>query len=111
MLNERWTAGILGVWLVVAAFLGLGAHANLWNDLLVGVIVGFTSFSIGVESKLEGWTVGLAGLWLVVAAFIPALRGGAGLILNDVLVGAVLAAAAFIPAGGSRLPAHTHSHS
>ncbi len=109
MLGTRWTAGILGVWLVVAATLGLGAHANMWNDLLVGMVVGFTSFSIGVESKLEGWTVGLSALWLMAAAFIPALHVGAGLIWNDVLMGILLAGAAFVPAGSSTL-LHAHDH-
>lgn len=109
MLGTRWTAGILGVWLVVAATLGLGAHANMWNDVLVGVVVGFTSFSIGVESKLEGWTVGLSALWLIASAFIPSLQVGPGPVWNGVLVGVVLAGAAFVPAGSSRL-LHVHDH-
>lgn len=109
MSNTRWTAGILGVWLIVAATLGLGAHANLWNDLLVGVIVGFGALSIGVESKLEGWTVGLSALWLIASAFIPALHGGAGLIWNNVLVGILLAGAAFVPASSIEA-LHAHDH-
>lgn len=108
MLGTRWTAGILGVWLVLAATFGLGAHA-VWNDLLVGVVVGFMSFSIGVESKLEGWTVGLSGVWLMAAAFIPTLHSGAALVWGNILVGVLLAGAAFVPAGSSRLM-HAHGH-
>jgi len=31
--------GILGLWLVIAAFLNLTGQANLWNYLIVGVLV------------------------------------------------------------------------
>jgi hypothetical protein len=31
--------GILGLWLVVSAFLKFSASANLWNYLIVGVLV------------------------------------------------------------------------
>ena len=31
--------GILGLWLIVAAFHNFGASANLWNYLIVGVLV------------------------------------------------------------------------
>ena len=31
--------GILGLWLVIAAFLNLSGQVNLWNYLIVGVLV------------------------------------------------------------------------
>ena len=31
--------GLLGLWLVIAAFLNLSGQANLWNYLIVGVLV------------------------------------------------------------------------
>jgi hypothetical protein len=36
--------GILGLWLVVAAFLNFGASVNLWNYLIVGVLVAIFGF-------------------------------------------------------------------
>jgi hypothetical protein len=37
--------GILGLWLVVSAFLKFSASANLWNYLIVGVLVTIFGFS------------------------------------------------------------------
>jgi hypothetical protein len=36
--------GILGLWLVVSAFLNFSASVNLWNYLIVGVLVAIFGF-------------------------------------------------------------------
>ncbi len=36
--------GILGIWLIIAAFLHLTASANLWNYLIVGILVTIFGF-------------------------------------------------------------------
>ena len=48
MSGTRWTVGILGIWVALTAFLGLGLTANFWSDLIVGVAVAIAAFSIGV---------------------------------------------------------------
>jgi hypothetical protein len=36
--------GILGLWLILVAFLKFGTTANLWNYLIVGVLVAIFGF-------------------------------------------------------------------
>lgn len=36
--------GILGLWLIIAAFMNLSGQANLWNYLIVGVLVAIFGF-------------------------------------------------------------------
>ena len=103
MSASRWTVGLLGLWIAVSAFLGLGSQGHLWNDLLVGAVVLTVGFPLKVESTWEGWTAGALGLWLVVAAFVPGLREGTGLLWNNLLVGGAIALAAVVPPG-QRVP-------
>jgi uncharacterized membrane protein YccC len=99
---KAWTTGILGLWLLVAAFLNLGRTGNLWNDLAVGIIVAVVGFWMVREKPWQGWVAGLLGLWTIIAAFIPGLLTGSGLLWNNVIVGAVIALAGFAALGGSK---------
>ncbi len=36
--------GILGLWLLAAAFMNLSGQANLWNDAIVGLVVAIFGF-------------------------------------------------------------------
>lgn len=109
MTGTRWTVGLLGLWIAVAAFLGFGSQGHLWNDLLVGLATLTAGFPLIAESKWEGWTAGVLGLWLVVAAFIPGLREGTGLLWNNLLVGLGVVLAAVVPPRKHRTPAHGHA--
>ena len=42
---------IVGIWLIIAAFLKLSATANLWNYLIMGAIVLVLSLWVGMERK------------------------------------------------------------
>jgi SPW repeat. len=90
MQAKRWTLGILGLWIILAAFLTLGTSGHLWNDVIVGALVAVVSLSVG-ERGAWSWFAALVGVWLIVAGFIPALVTGAGLIWNNVIVGAIVA--------------------
>lgn len=90
---KRWILGILGVWLILAAFLAFGATGNLWNNVLVGAVVALVSLT--GERSPWGWVAGVVGLWTIVAGFIPALVTGAGLIWNNLIVGVLVLIAAF----------------
>lgn len=92
--SKRWTLGILGVWLLVAAFLDMGTTANLWNNVIVGGLVALVSL-MGREKGGWDWAAGLVALWLIVAGFIPAFLSGPGLIWNNLIVGALIATAGF----------------
>lgn len=109
MSGSRWTVGLLGLWIAVSAFLGFGSEAHLWNDLLVGLVILTAGFPLKVESRWEGWTAGVLGLWLVVAAFVPGLREGTGLLWNNLLVGLVVALAAFVPPRNRSEPSPGHA--
>ncbi len=92
---QAWTNGILGAWLFIAVFFNFSATGNLWNDLIVGVIVGFAGFSMIKEKSWQGWTAGILGIWLIIAAFIPALQEFNGNLWNGIIVGILLMVAGF----------------
>jgi uncharacterized BrkB/YihY/UPF0761 family membrane protein len=100
MQAKRWTLGILGLWLILAAFLTLGSTGHLWNDVIVGAVVALTSLTVG-ERGGWSWLAGLAGVWLIVAGFIPVLVTGTGLIWNNLIVGALVTTAG-LAVGGQR---------
>lgn len=92
---KGWTNGVLGLWLLLAAFLGMGPKGNFWNDLIVGIIVAIVGFGMVQGKPWQGWTAGIFGLWLIVAAFIPGFLSSAGLIWNNIIVGLIVAIAGF----------------
>jgi len=92
---QAWTNGILGLWLVIAAFLPFSATGNLWDDLIVGVIVGIAGFTMAKAKAWQGWTAGILGIWLIIAAFIPALQAHVGNMWNGIIVGVLLMVAGF----------------
>ncbi len=57
---QAWTVGVLGVWLFIAGFLSFPPTGNLWNDLVVGVIVGVTGFTM---IKKKSCRVGQPVFW------------------------------------------------
>jgi hypothetical protein len=87
--------GLLGLWLIVAGFIGLGATGNVWNDLIVGFVVAILGFTMAGTAPAQGVITGILGLWLIVSAFIPALRLGVGARWDDIGVGIILAIAGF----------------
>lgn len=42
---------LVGAWLIISAFLKLGANANLWNYLITGIVVLVLSFWVGSQRK------------------------------------------------------------
>lgn len=99
MKTKGWIIAILGVWVLLTPFAGFGHRAILWNDLLVGAVLAVTGFTLVKSAAWQGWTAGVLGLWLIVAAFIYGLHVEAGLLWNNVLVGAVTAIAGFATIG------------
>jgi hypothetical protein len=65
---------ILGIWLVVSAFILATTGAELWNNLLVGVfvlILASTRVSTPtISTKPLSWINALVGLWLIVSPFV-----------------------------------------
>lgn len=92
---QAWVNGILGLWLFIAAFTNFGPTGNLWNDLLIGIIVGILGFTMIKKASWQGWTSGILGIWLIIVAFIPGFQVGAGNLWNALIVGVLLMIAGF----------------
>ncbi len=88
---KGWVALILGIWLVVAAFIpGMVGIGNLVNDLVVGIVIAVVGFMmIPSGSAWQGWLIGLiGGVWMIIAAFIPTITGSyTANLWNDLVVG------------------------
>jgi len=96
---QGWTTGILGIWILIAAFLNFTPTANLWNNLIVGVIVAIAGFLMIKPKPWQGWLAGIVAIWLIVAAFIPALQEHVGNLWNDAIVGIIFIVAGFATLG------------
>lgn len=87
---QGWTAGIIGVWLFIAAFLNFPKMGNMWDDIISGIVVAIIGFLMIKPKPWQGWTVAIMGIWLIIAGFIPALVVGNGnmwnLIISSVLI-------------------------
>lgn len=111
MSGTRWTLGILGLWIALAAFLQFGHQGDLWNDLLVGTVVLILGITLAAEATWIAWTVGVLGAWLIVAAFLPSLHSGAGIVWNNLIIGLGVAGVAAVRAGGKSHGTHSEAHS
>ncbi len=98
-MRQSWTNAILGIWLIVAAFLDLHPAMNLWDDLVVGLVVVVTSRTLVRDKPWQGWLATVFGGWLTIAAFIPALTGGAGYSYNDLISGLIITITGFASMG------------
>ncbi len=92
---QAWTNAILGLWLIIAAFLSFSPIGNLWDNLLVGVIVAIAGFAMIKEKSWQGWLSAIMGIWLIIAAFIPLLQAHTGNLWNDLLSGILVTIAGF----------------
>ena len=92
---KAWINGILGTWLIVAAFLNFIPVGNMWDNLIVGIIVAIVGFMMVKDKAWQGWTSGILGVWLIIAAFIPALQQTTGNMWNDLIVGVIIAIAGY----------------
>ncbi len=91
---KGWTALILGIWFIIAAFIpGMVGTGNLANDLIVGIILAIVGFMmIPTGSSWQGWIIGLlGGIWMIVAAFIPQIVNHyTPNMTNDLIVGIIV---------------------
>lgn len=93
MITRGWLTVVLGAWLVIAAFLAFGMHGQETDDLIVGLVVATIGFTMFRQRPMVGWVVALLGMWVCVSAFIPTMVEGSGLYWNNVVMGAIIAAA------------------
>ncbi len=91
MKTKSWIIGIVGLWILISAFLNVGHEFILWSNLIAGVLVSGFGFALVSEKPSLGWTAGILGLWLIAAAFIPGLHEGVGLLWNGIIAGLIIA--------------------
>lgn len=94
----KWLAGInglLGLWMIAAPFIWGAPAVDLWNDVIVGVLIaGIAGYNYYREANDQSASQGsavvntLLGLWLIAAPFVFGVDGV--LLWNDVIVGAIV---------------------
>jgi len=81
---------ILGLWLLVSAFLGFGPDGSAWNYFIVGIVLVCVSIFLIHGKPQQSWIAGILGFWLIVAAITPFLVSGIGIYLNNIIVGLLI---------------------
>ena len=84
----------LGVWLIVAPWIGVGVHNDLaaWNSYIAGLVVAIFSIAAIARAQLwEEWLNLVIGLWLILAPFVLYFTAQPGPTWNHIIVGVVIA--------------------
>jgi len=81
---------ILGLWLLVSAFLGFGPDGSAWNYFIVGIVLVSVSFFLIHGEPQQSWITGILGFWLIIVAIAPFLESGISIYLNNVIVGLLI---------------------
>ena len=95
---QAWINGIVGLWLIVAAFVIAGSKTGkLINCLLTGIVLLILGLWAAVRHKSwQNWIVAVVGAWMIVAGFwFPSSYGGN--VANNIAAGVVVAIASFWP--------------
>ncbi|MGC8716974.1 MAG: SPW repeat domain-containing protein [bacterium] len=91
-----WVNGILGIWLIIAAFIRSNPTFGLWDNLIVGILVAvFALLYIG-RSRWQGWLSLIFGLWIIISGLIPQLRSGNAYLWSNLIAGILIATGGFV---------------
>ena len=105
-----WINCLLGLWLIVSAFiLSTGASAIMTEEIVLGIIIAVLAYAAAIArpSSILSWIVALAGLWTLIAPSVinygtmTASRG------NDMIVGVVVLVLGFANAIYRQSPTRT----
>lgn len=96
-----------GVWLIVAPFVlaYTGVTAALWNDILIGLaiaILAWVRVAKPLQNEGASWTNLVLGIWLIIAPFALGYSATTAAMVNDIVVGIIVAALAAWSAISSR---------
>lgn len=103
MKRHAWLASVLGVWILLTAFLRFGHVVILVSNLIAGFLLMLVGFAMIKAKPWQGWTIGLLGFWLYVAAFLIDLHVGVDLLVNNLIVGLAVAIAGFAALDGKKV--------
>ena len=93
--KAEWINGILGLWLIVAAFIRFGHAINLANNTIVGLVVAITAATIVKQKPWQGWLTLIVGVWMIIAGFITSLVDATGYMYNDLISGIIITIGGF----------------
>lgn len=95
---QAWINGVLGLWLIVSAFIVAGNKvALLVNNLITGAVLIFLGIWTALRHKYwQSWVVALVGAWMIVAGLVfPANYSGN--LASNILAGVLVVIAALWP--------------
>jgi hypothetical protein len=98
MKDSVWVNLMIGIWLIVAAFLlAPVSAARAWNDIIFGLVLIGSSWWILAAFRPAGavWLEFVVGLWLIASPFALSYVTAAGR-WNDIICGVVAVAISLI---------------
>ena len=85
---------LLGIWLMVAAFIVPPGPNAVYNNWLIGAIATMTAIALSGNRRWERPVATAAAIWLFISGFVPSVLRGPALTINELAVGLVLVVAA-----------------
>lgn len=92
---QDWFNLVLGVWLILAPFVGLGMTGDVaaWNSYVLGVGVAiFAIAALANPQTWEEWVNLVLGVWLIIAPFVLGFTDQPGQMWNQIVVGVLVGA-------------------
>ena len=91
-----WVNGVLGIWLIIAAFIRSNPTFGLWNNLIIGILVAIFALLYIGKGRWQGWLSLILGLWIIISGLIPQLRSGNAYFWNNLIAGILIAIGGFM---------------
>lgn len=110
---EDWTNILLGVWLLLTPFLGIGGLSDVAaiNSYLVGAAVAIFALAALVRPMMWQEYINMGfGVWLITAPFILGFSHQISPTLNQLIVGIVISTIAFSAAMPKKMLGGGHGH-
>lgn len=113
---QDWTNVLLGTWLVLAPFVGIGvaSDAASINSFVIGAAVVVIAFAAIIRADpWKEYTNLVLGLWLIIAPFVFSFTNLAGPTFNQIVVGLLVggvALAAVLQKTPTAGQGHGHGH-
>ncbi len=92
---QDWANLVLGAWLFVAPFFGIGLlhQAAVWNAYAAGIaVVVFAWAALVRPQRWQEWVNLCIGVWLIIAPFALGYAEQSGAMWNHIIVGLLVGA-------------------
>jgi len=112
MKKQGWILGIVGIWIVLTGFIGLGPDAIFWSNMLSGFVIMRVAMDLSRGKIIAGWFALFFGMWMVVTAFVPGFQAAHRLLWNALVMGVLTAVTGFVSLSyEATLPSYEVNHS